>query len=376
MRSSLRLGKIMGINIYVHYSWFFIFAFFTYILYQFLLEDHPVWMRLTAGMGASLLLYASVLAHELAHSFVAIRNGIPVKNITIFFLGGIAHITRESPRPMTELKMAIAGPLCSLVLSGIFGLIWYLIWGITQQNDVYNNPIVWLAEVNFMLALFNLVPGFPLDGGRVLRALIWQRTKSYKRATRIATLTGKGFAYLLIGGGIAWIFSSIFTENIPYQGIWFIFIGWFLSNAAGTSYRYVEMRDVLQGFTAQAVMNTNYAVISPDMSLRELVQGYVLPGSQHYFIVAYEGELKGTITLEDIKGVPQAQWNTTPVSAVMLPTDKAFSAQPGDAALGILEKMEEHDIKQVPVIRDGVIVGIVVRESLLRFIRFRSELKV
>jgi Zn-dependent protease/predicted transcriptional regulator len=370
------LGKILGINIYLHYSWFLIFAFFTYILYQFLLENHPLWMRLTAGMGASLLLFASVLSHELAHSLVAIRNGIPVKNITLFFLGGVARITREAPSPMIELRMAIAGPLCSLMLAGIFGLIWYLIWGITQQNIAYDNPILWLAEVNFILALFNLVPGFPLDGGRVLRALIWRFTGNYKRASRVASLTGRGFAYLLIGGGIVWIFSSIFAEISPVQGIWFIFIGWFLSNAAGASYRQVEAQDVLQGFTAQAVMNTNFVVISPDLSLRELVQGYILSGSQHYFVVAHEGSLKGTVTLEDIKKVPQTQWNTTPVSAAMLPTDKGVSAHPGDAAANILEKMEEQGINQIPVIRDGMIVGIVVRENLLRFIRLRSELKV
>lgn len=377
MGGALRLGKVFGITINLHYSWFLIFALITFFLYLAFREDYPRWMSVMAGMGASLLLFASVVAHELAHSFVAIRSGIPVKSITLFFLGGVAQITREASRPMTELRMAIAGPLCSLMLAGIFGLIWFLIWGNTQQTLAYDNPILWLAEVNFVLALFNLVPGFPLDGGRVLRALIWQITGNYKRATHIASLTGKGFAYLLIGGGIIIIISSIFAEIIsPFQGIWFIFIGWFLSTAAGASYRQVEMREALQGLNAQTVMNTDYMAIPPNLSLRELVQGYILPGGRRYFIVAHEGRLRGIITLDNIKKVPQTQWDTTPVSAAMLPMDRAISVQPWDEAINILEKMEQLGLDQMPVTRDGVVVGIVFREKLLRFMKLRSELRV
>lgn len=377
MRSSLRLGKIWGITINIHYSWFFIFAIFTFFLSLAFLENHPYWVRVMAGMVASLSLFASVLAHELAHSFVAIRSGIPVKSITLFFLGGVAHITREATRPKTELRMAIAGPLCSLLLAGIFGLIWFLIWGNAQSILDSDNPIFWLAWINFMLALFNLAPGFPLDGGRILRALLWRSTGSYKQATHIASVTGKGFAYLLIGGGVAILFCGIFTEfSAPFLGISFIFIGWFLSTAAAASQRQVEMREALQGFIAQSVMNTNYAVISPNLSLREIVQSYVLPSGRRYFVVTEEGRLKGLITSEHIKKVPQTQWNTTPVRAAMTPADKIVSAHPGEEALSILERMEEHGINQIPVIREGVVIGIVVREDLLRFIQLRSELRV
>ncbi len=383
MHSSLRLGKVLGINIYLHYSWFLIFVLLTFLLYLNLLQDNPLWMRVVAGVGGSLLLFSSVVAHELAHSLVAIRSGIPVKSITLFFLGGIAQITREASRPVTELRMAIAGPICSLMLGVIFFLLWFLIWGNTQEPIAYDNPILWLAEVNFVLGLFNLIPGFPLDGGRVLRALIWQRTGNYKRATRIASITGKGFAYLLIGSGIVIIMYSILADFLgsfpefisPYQGFWFIFIGWFLSNAADASYRQLAMRDALHGFTAQSVMNKDYVVIPPNLSLRELVQGYVRPGGQRYFVVADEGRLKGIMTLDDIKKVPQTKWDITPVSAA-LPTGKVVSAHPGEEAFSILESMNSHGISQIPVVRDGMIVGIVVRENLLRFIRLRSELRV
>lgn len=381
MRSSLRLGKVWGITINLHYSWFLIFALITSLLCFSFLQDYHLWVRVIASIGASLSLFASVMAHELAHSFVAIKSGIPVKSITLFFLGGVAHITREATRPMIELRMAIAGPLCSLMLAVIFGLIWFLIWGNTQPTfdfDNFDNPVFWLAWSNLVLALFNLAPGFPLDGGRILRALLWQGTGNYRRATHIASLVGKGIASLAVGGGVVIFFGSIFTTvlDAPFFGIWLVFIGWFLHTAATTTSRQVEMREALRGFTVQAVMSTDYVSVPPDLSLRKLVQGYVLPGSRRYFVVAEEGRLKGLITFEDIKKVPQTQWDTTPVRVTMTPADKIVSAQPGEEALSILERMEGQSINQIPVIREGVVIGIVVREDLLRFIRLRSELKV
>jgi Zn-dependent protease len=172
MGGSLRLGRVWGIDIKLHFSWFIIFALITASLSFSFLEEHPLWVRVMTGVSTSILLFASVLAHELAHSFVAIRNGIPVKSITLFFLGGVAQIRREAAHPRTELLVAIAGPLCSLVLAGIFGLIWFVVWGINDGGSVSGDPIFWLAWINLVLALFNLIPGFPLDGGRVLRAII------------------------------------------------------------------------------------------------------------------------------------------------------------------------------------------------------------
>jgi len=226
MGGSFRLGKILGITIQLHFSWFIIFALIIGLLsYSLHDEGYSLWTSIIAGVLTSILLFASVVAHELAHSLVAIRNGIPVKSITLFFLGGVAQITREAARPKTELLMAIAGPLCSLVLAGIFGSIWFLVWGNSQETFASNNPILWLASINLMLALFNLIPGFPLDGGRILRALLWQRTGDYKRATRIASLAGQSVAYLMIGGGIAIMFINLSTNfYIPVNGIMLAFI--------------------------------------------------------------------------------------------------------------------------------------------------------
>jgi len=377
MSGSLRLGKVLGITLNLHYSWFIIFALITFSLSLSFLDEYPLWIRVMTGVFTSVLLFASVIAHELAHSLVAIRNGIPVKSITLFFLGGVAQITREAARPKTELIIAIAGPLCSVMLAGIFGAIWFLVWGNSQQTVAFDNPVFWLAWINLTLALFNLVPGFPLDGGRILRALLWQGTGNYKRATHIASLVGQGVAYLLIGGGVFIIFGNIFIEDLnPFNGIWLAFIGWFLHNAATTSYRQVEIREALRGFTARAVMSTDYVAISPNLSLKELVQGYVLPTGRRHFVVAEEGRLEGVVTFENVKTVPQTHWDITPVRTVMTPADKVVSAHPEEEALSILERMDEHDINQMPVVKERLVLGVVVRENLLRLIQLRSELGV
>jgi len=378
MGGSLRLGKILGITIQLHFSWFLIFALIIGLLSYILHHDegYSLGTSVIAGVVTSILLFASVVAHELAHSLVAIRSGIPVKSITLFFLGGVAQITREAARPKTELLMAIAGPLCSLMLAGIFGLIWFLVWDNGQQ-PLALLIIQWLASINLILALFNLIPGFPLDGGRILRALIWQRTGDYKRATRIASLAGQSVAYLMIGGGIAIMFINLSTNfYIPFNGIVLAFIGWFLHHFATTGYRQVEMRETLRGFAARAVMGTDYIAISPNLSLKQLVQDYVIPTGRRYFVVAEDRRLAGMVSFENIKTVPQTRWDITPVRAVMTPADKVVSARPEEEALSILERMEEHDLNQMPVVKEGIVLGIIVRETLLHFIRLRSELGV
>lgn len=380
MNRSFRLGTIWGITINLHYSWFFIFGLITFLLYfSFPQEYHPL-LRVLVGMIASAFLFASVVAHELSHSFVAIQNGIPVKSITLFFLGGVAHITQEAKNPATEFKMAIAGPLCSLILACFFGLIWFLVWGHSQaffDEESFNNPVLWLASINITLALFNLAPGFPLDGGRILRSLVWWKTGNYRKATQVASITGKGFAYLLIGGGVLILFSGFFYEDsAPFLGIQFIIIGWFLQAAVSANYRQMEMREALHGLTAQAVMSPGWVAITPDISLRGLVQAYILTTGQRYFVVTEEGRMRGVITFDDIKKVPQTQWDITTVRAVMTLADKLVSAHPQEEALGILQRMDEQGINQMPVVKDGAFLGMIFRPNLLRLIQLRAEFKV
>jgi len=376
MGSSLRLGRVWGIDVKLHYSWFIIFALITASLSLSFLKEHALWIRVVTGVATSILLFASVLAHELAHSLVAIRNGIPVKSITLFFLGGVAHIRREAAQPKTELLVALAGPLCSLVLAGIFGLLWFLVWGMHDSESVSGDPVFWLAWINLVLALFNLIPGFPLDGGRVLRAIIWRRTKDYKKASHSAFVVGQGVAYLMIAFGVAVVLGGdrIYEGFTAFSGIWIAFVGWFVHRAASTSYRQVELREALRHLKVRSVMGSHYVAVPPDHSLRELIDRYVLPAGSHHFLVFDEGRLKGLVTYAEIKAVPQNRWDVTPVSAVMLPADKLIVAEPDEGALQALERMDDHDADTMLVVKEGVVLGMLVRQDLFRIMQLRSEL--
>jgi len=332
---------------------------------------YPLWSKSRywiVGIVTSLFFFASVLAHELAHSLVCLRSGIPVKSITLFIFGGVAQITREAARPRTELVMAVAGPLSSLAIAGLFTVVWFLARGVSE-------PVAalawWLATINTLLALFNMIPGFPLDGGRVLRSIIWAVTGDYRRSTRIASLTGQGIAYLLIFGGVLIMFRGYLVD-----GLWLAFIGWFLDNAAVQSYRQAVLRDSLQGFTAQDVMSVDYASLPGDLTIRELVEGHLLRTSRRYFLVTDDGRLSGIVTLHNIRAVPQQLWDTTSIRQAMTPTEKLKVAQPGEDAVSILEQMVEEDINQMPVVREGRVIGMIARDNLLHFIKMRSELRI
>jgi Zn-dependent protease len=210
------------------------------------------------------LLFASVIAHELAHSLVGRANGIPIESITLFIFGGVAQMTKEATRPGAELKMAVAGPICSLVIGGLFGLLWFVIPNMAEPVAVM---VLWVAFMNGVLATFNLIPGFPLDGGRVFRALLWYFTGSYIRSTRIATRVGQGIGYLLILGGILITFLQPFGLYW-FDGIWFVFIGWFLARVASASYRQICWQEELHSFVASEAKPPGYPVVPPDITVK------------------------------------------------------------------------------------------------------------
>jgi len=243
MGRAFNLGKLFGIQFRLHFTWFIIFALVTVFLVS---PDYSQWLKWIIGIITSLLFFASVVAHELAHSLVGRANGIPIESITLFIFGGVAQMTREAPRPGAELKMAAAGPICSLIIGGLFGLLWFITQGI-------GGPIAditsWLALINVMLAVFNLIPGFPLDGGRVFRALLWRLTGNYGRSSRIAARIGQGIGYLFILGGIVIIFLHPFGWSW-FDGVWIALIGWFLESAASVSYRQIRWQEALNSFTA------------------------------------------------------------------------------------------------------------------------------
>ena len=372
MGGAFNFGKIFGIRFRLHYSWFIIFVLITVSLsWQYFPSVYPGWNKLTywvTGTFTSLLLFASVVAHELAHSLVGRANDIPVKSITLFLFGGIAHMTREAARHGAELKMAAAGPASSLAIGGLFFLLHLLLQGVSEPVAAM---AFWLAQVNVILAVFNLIPGFPLDGGRVFRSLLWRFSGDYKRATRIATRVGQGVGYLFILGGL--LISLLLQQWL--SGLWLAFIGWFLSTMASVSYRQAQWQGVLQGVTASEMMTSDCPVIVSNVTINRLVQEYIFSRGHRCFLVADEGELKGILTLQNIKTVAQPNWEVTQVRNIMTPVEKLKIAYPDQDALGVLEQMNENDINQMPVVSEGRVIGLITRDNLIRFLRTRSELE-
>jgi len=368
MKGTISLGKIFGIPLRLHYTWFIIFAFLTVSLVLYFSGDYPIEQRIILGILASALFFGSIIAHELAHSILAIRNGIPVKDITLFIFGGVSQITKEATHPRTELLVAIVGPLASLAMGGIFYGAYYLL--AETQQTLAASLMQWLAMINVILAVFNLVPGFPLDGGRIFRAIVWRRTGNYIRATSIATKVGRGIALAFIIGGIV----IIFAFHLWFQGLWLVFIGWFLHVAARASYQQVLLRNSLYGITVRHVTDHGCPLISPDLNLKDLVQQYILPTGRSGFPVTKETVLEGMVTLQQIKKIPRGRWDATSVQDIMTPASKSKVVHPDQDILALLQEMNGENANHIPVIHEGKVIGIVNREDLTRFLRTRVDL--
>ncbi|MBM3237223.1 CBS domain-containing protein [Candidatus Poribacteria bacterium] len=367
-KNSLRLRKILGIEVRLDYSWFIIFTLITVSLVQSFSREMSIIISLIIGILTSLLFFASVLAHELSHSFVARANGVPVHSITLFIFGGVAHITQEPKRPRDEFFMALAGPGTSIAIAILFGAIWF-------ATSNLSKPIAALASrlgmINGMLATFNLIPGFPLDGGRVLRSIIWRVTGNLRKATQVASIVGRGVAYIFIFIGIWRIFHRDWLG-----GLWLAFIGWFLENAAANSYRQMAWRDTLQGHTAKEVMVTDCPYIPHSLKLEELVHDYILHTGRRCFPVVDEERVLGIVTLHNVKEISKERWSSTEVGAIMTPLEQLQTVHPDDGLFDVLEQMTHEDVNQLPVIDDGKLVGMVARDNVLAFIHTRTELGI
>lgn len=371
-RNAIRVGKVYGIEIGLDYSWFIIFVLTTWSLaghYLMVYQDWSGGFRLALAVLTSILFFASVLAHEFGHSLVAAATGIPVRSITLFIFGGLAHIAREPKRALDEFLIASAGPLVSFALAVGFGALW--LGG--QLLDLRSLEALgsWLGRINLSLALFNLIPGFPLDGGRILRSIVWKLTGSMERATRLAGAIGQGFAWLFILAGI-WL---IFTGNWV-NGMWIAFIGWFLNSAALGSVQQVALRDLLKGYTVRQVMMTDCPRVSPAMNLEELLQGNILASGRRCFPVMENGRMVGLITLHRLKEVPRPTWERITVAEVMIPEAQMHKVRPEEGLYEVIQRMADEDINQFPVVdSSGQWIGMVARDNILNFIRARAELE-
>jgi Zn-dependent protease/CBS domain-containing protein len=360
------LGRVFGIPLYLHPSWFIIFLLITVSLATQFTSQHPAWtseQHWLLGIVTSFLFFASVVFHELSHSVVAKAYKIPVQSITLFVFGGLSRITREPDNGKQEFNVAIAGPLSSLFLAGCFGLVWRYVTG----SEMIHAAAGWLAEINLMLALFNLVPGFPLDGGRVLRGIVWGVTGDLTKATKIAANAGKFFAYLMILVG-AW--QALHGNWVG--GLWLAFIGWFLLSAAQESYASMAARSTLAGVRAEDIMTRDVPTVTRDMSIDEYVHEVLRTGSRCH-VVTGAGTPVGLVTLAAARSVPRDEWKNTSIQAVMLPVDKIHSAAPEEPAMSILQRMQSQDINQMPVISENHIVGMISRDSILRLLQTRLQ---
>lgn len=360
--SSYRIGRILGIPVYLHSSWFFIFVLISYSLATQFTTQHPSWttpQHWTLGVIASILFFVSVLVHEVGHSIVALRFRLPVNSITLFVFGGLSQIAGEPRNATQEFTIAAAGPATSFLLAGLFFAASRATALTSSAPEMATALFGWLAEMNFVLAVFNLVPGFPLDGGRIFRAIAWGVTGNFNRATKIAAHAGQWVSYAMIAWGV---FEAV--RGDVFGGVWLAFIGWFLLSAARESLMQVTMRASLDGLTASDIMSTDVPVTAGGQSLAEYAQEVVRTGKR-FHIVSVSGQIAGVISLGTVQRIPRTEWPNISVQGVMQPWDRIHFAGPGDSATAVLKRMQEAGVSLMPVISAGQWVGMITRDSLL-----------
>jgi Zn-dependent protease len=377
MRGSWRVGRINGIEIGIHYTWLLALVVFTWLLGQsYFPATYPGWQTYSywiAGFLSTFILFISVLIHELAHSLVARARGLPVSSITLFILGGVSNLAAEPEKPGLEFIMAIAGPASSLVLAGIFWGIWYLMG---SQMAFAKAIFGYMALANALLAGFNLLPGFPLDGGRVLRSILWKTTGDLLKATNIATMVGRFFAWLFMALGVFLVFGfNVFGLGGFLNGLWLVFVGWFLNSAADSSRQEATLREHLTGVLVGRVMEKDVSSVRPDTNIADLVQTAFIQKNKRTIPVTDGDNLVGVVTISDIKGLPQEKWPVTPVSQIMH-REPIHTVKPEDDLNAAMKLMAQYDLNQIPVLSQGKLVGVLTRADVINYLHLSQELNI
>lgn len=393
MGRGFQIGRLFGIKIRIDWSWLAILGLTIWNLGSVFGNFHPDWgpaLQWGIAVAAALLFFASVLAHELAHSLVARAQGVPVRSITLFLFGGVSDIQREPESPGNEFLMAILGPVTSLVIGGVLLLLSGFLVG--MEDVTLTDPgenliaqlgplatlVVWLGSVNILVGLFNLIPGFPLDGGRVLRSILWAVTDNLYRATRWASWVGQGIAWLMMIAGVAMAFGvriPFFGEGL-LSGLWLVFIGLFLNNAASQSYQRLVIQDILEDVPVGNLMRENPPTCSPGCSVDDLVHDHIMGSDDQGFPVMEGGQLVGLVTLEDVREVPREAWQRTTVGEIMTPFDELVTTTVDEDAADALTKLSGRDVRQLPVLSDGnQLAGLLRRQDIIRWLQLNSELE-
>jgi len=365
--------RLRGIPITIDYSWFIVFFLVLYTMAegyfprtQSYLSTAQYWIM---GFAAALLLFASVLLHEVAHSLVALRQGIHVRSIRLFIFGGIAHIASEPQSGRHEFLIALAGPATSMLLAVLFGMT-YTAAVLGGHHGPIGGVAGYLASANLLLALFNMIPGFPLDGGRILRAILWDRWNDSTRATKVVSRIGSGFALFLIFLGLIQLF---FAASI-IAGLWAIFIGLFMKQAAHGSYQAMVIRESLAGIQVRQVMTENIVSVDCFLSIDELVRDYIYKYHFKHLPVFNQDDIVGMVSLFQIKGVARELWAFKQVRDIMTPIEQVARLKPTDDANEALTRMVAEDLGRMPVMEDGRLVGIVSRRDILNLFKIRADL--
>lgn len=372
MSGSFRLGTIAGGTIFVHLSWLIFGVLLSWSLaavwFPAFAPGWPPFVTWGVALVAVLLVFASVLVHEAAHALIARTQGLSVNSLTLFPFGSISNIEQRPARPGIELLLAFIGPATSLLLAGLLSLLWL---ALRQASSLLAALCSSLAIANALLAVVNLLPAFPLDGGRVLRSVIWIVTGSALVATRIATLVGQGMAYLLILVGV----GGLLLGDL-FAGIWVTFLGWFVLEGARFVDTTLLLETALEGRYVEEIMNTHPVTIPATLSLQKAVNDCFLPHGCRGAFVIQANQLVGLLTLRDLCQTHQEQWEATTVRQVMIPLPQIHAVAPHQSVHEVLSLLVTREVNQVPVVKGSQLVGVVSWEDLLRFVEVRRMLGV
>jgi Zn-dependent protease/predicted transcriptional regulator len=371
-RDGFQIGRIYGIPVFLHTSWFIIFGLIAFSFgseFNALQLNIPTPRLVGLGVMTSLLFCASLVLHELAHSVVAKHYKIPVVSITLFVFGGVSRIGREPSRAIEEFNIAVAGPITNFILGAGF----WMIARHSGSNQILDTLAGSLAWINFSVAVLNVIPGFPLDGGHIFRSIVWSLNNDFARSTRIAARSGQVIGYAMIAAGAATALANYAPLGGPVGGLWLAFIGWFILSAAKQTLAQTEARGALEGLRVTDIMTPELHTVGREISLEDYAREMVRTGRRAHLVVAGD-QLVGLVTAEALNSVPQQDWDVTSVQAVMLPKDKLHWAAPEEPALSLLDRMRTIGMQQMPVIAGGKVIGIVTRDSILRVLQTRNEL--
>jgi Zn-dependent protease len=374
MESHITLGRIFGVKIGIHFSWILIALLITFSLSVRFQSMHPDWSASTIWLTAivtSLLFFTSIVMHELSHVMVARMNNLPVHGITLFALGGVAHMGKDAADAKTEFWMGIVGSITSAAIGVLcLAIARTLGWtAVAEPGTPVMAMLVWLGAINILLAAFNMIPGFPMDGGRVLRAALWWKTGNMVRASRIASTTGQFVAYFFIVLGIL-----SFFRGAGFAGLWIAFIGWFLLNAARASYASVEAGERLRGVQVADVMRRDCPVVDGRSNLQTFIDENLLPTGRRCFLIIDDGKAHGLITPNEVRAVERARWPYTTIHDVMIPIDRMKTIEPAMPLMEAMEMMGRENINQLPVMSQGALQGIISRDHIIQFMVMRAEL--